>query len=49
MSKSYIQSVVGLTSSISRLDASIPNVMEGYWKMSAAAKAEGSFDEKTRN
>ena len=48
MSKSYIQSVVDLNASISRLDESIPNVMEGYWKMSAAAKSEGSLDEKTK-
>ena len=48
MSKNYIKSIVDLNASISRLDASMPDVMEGYWKMSAAAKAEGSLDEKTK-
>ena len=48
MSKNYIKSVVDLNASISRLDASMSDVMEGYWKMSAAAKAEGRLDEKTK-
>tara|TARA_A100000164_G_C21687411_1_gene667318 strand:+ start:317 stop:559 length:243 start_codon:yes stop_codon:yes gene_type:complete len=48
MSKNYIKSIVDLNESISRLDASMPDFMESYWKMSAAAKAEGSLDGKTK-
>ena len=48
MSKNYIQSIIHLNAFISRLDTSLPNVMGGNWKMSAATKVEGSLDEKTK-
>tara|TARA_B100001029_G_C14652882_1_gene230278 strand:+ start:188 stop:538 length:351 start_codon:yes stop_codon:yes gene_type:complete len=48
MSKYYPNILEELNEAVSRLDEGISDVMEGYFAMSSAAKADGHLDKKTK-